>query len=144
MSRLQLCIAAILVVALLVAARNVGRVMAGAARHEIDRTLPPGHAKEECIDVPEAGRIVYSFSATALVYFNIHHHLGRKTVYDVERHKTLTADASLDVPEAARYCLTFSSAVLEDVQIKGRYGIVDSRPARTPAGARQEPEPNGD
>jgi len=115
------------VVSLLVVARTVDRVMANPTEQGINRILPAGHAKEECVDVPDGGRLAYSFTATDMVYFNVHHHVGRETVYDVERYETLTAENALDVPEAARYCLTFSSAASDEIQIEGRFGIVEIR-----------------
>lgn len=92
-----------------------------AAGRQIDRTLPAGWTKEECVDVSAGVRLDYSFRSTGVVSFNIHHHVGRETTYDVERHKTLESDASLVAPVDARYCLTFTNEETREIQIEGRY-----------------------
>jgi len=92
-----------------------------AADQKIDRTLPAGWTKEECVDVAAGARLDYSFRSTGVVSFNIHHHVGRETTYDVERHKTLESDASLVAPVQARYCLTFTNEEAKEIKIEGRY-----------------------
>ncbi len=94
----------------------------------IDRTLGAGWTREECVDADAGSRLFYAFKASGTVTFNVHHHVGRDTQYDVERHPTVEAESTLVVPLDARYCLTFTNEEQRDVDVDGRYEVL---PAET-------------
>ena len=121
MVRMLLVAVAVVVMVSAVSSWSARVAAAEAAARQIDRTLPAGWTKEECVDVSAGARLDYSFRSTGVVSFNIHHHVGRETTYDVERHKTLESDASLVAPVDARYCLTFTNEETEEVKVEGRY-----------------------
>ncbi|MEE2664187.1 MAG: hypothetical protein VX681_08715 [Myxococcota bacterium] len=93
---------------------------------EIRHRLTPRAVREDCFEAPSGGHVTYAFESSAVVTFNVHHHVGDETIYDVESHEVTEANRSVPLPAPGRYCLMYTNAAKRGgyVHINGSYQVI--------------------
>ena len=111
---------------------GLGLVLAGAIGADspvgedgvaVDHRLGPRADREDCFGAEAGARMVYSLSFTGEVRFNLHHHVGDETRYDVEPSRTPEAKAEITLPETGKYCLMYTNLGAGYAYVRGRYRL---------------------
>jgi len=67
--------------------------------------VPARGFEEHCVKLESGERVLYRYTASADVDFNIHYHRGNEVFYPVKATASRSADASFTAPQADTYCL---------------------------------------
>lgn len=77
-----------------------------------------GKFVEVCGKFAVADSVRWSFTATAPVDFNVHYHVGKETVFPVNRAQVAAARDTLNVSVAQDYCWMWTNKGLAPVDLK--------------------------
>ena len=90
----------------------------------VDHRLGPRASREDCFDAEGGARVAYSLAFTGEVRFDLHHHVGDETFYDVEPSQLREAAQVVDLPEAGRYCLMYTNLEAGYAYVRGHYRLL--------------------
>ena len=91
--------------ALLLALAPVAAVAVTSAFGPFRLDVPARGFEEHCVKLESGERVLYRYTASADVDFNIHYHRGSEVFYPVKATASRSADASVTAPQADTYCL---------------------------------------
>lgn len=80
--------------------------------------IAPGKFAELCGKLAVADRVRWNFSAAAPVDFNIHHHVGKETVFPVKQAQVAAASDTLKVNVAQDHCWMWTNKGNASVELK--------------------------
>jgi len=92
----------------------------------VEHRLGPRSDREDCFLVEAETRIAYAFEFTGAVEFNLHHHRGEETFYDVAPSQAERVEAELVLPDAGEYCLMYRNLDAGYSTVRGSYRRVVS------------------
>ena len=90
----------------------------------IEHRLGPREAREDCFDLAAGGRVDYAFEFIGEIRFNLHHHVGGETLYDVGPLQVNTTEDVASLPDAGRYCLMYTHLGNGDAYVRGHYRVL--------------------
>jgi hypothetical protein len=67
--------------------------------------VPARGFEERCVKLESGEHVLYRYTASADVDFNIHYHRGSEVFYPVKATASRSAEASFTAPQADTYCL---------------------------------------
>ena len=91
--------------ALLLALAPAAAVAVTSALGPFRLEVPARGFDEHCVKLESGERVLYRYTASADVDFNIHYHRGNDVFYPVKATASRSADASFTAPQADTYCL---------------------------------------
>jgi len=90
----------------------------------IEHRLGPREAREDCFDLAAGGRVDYAFEFVGKIRFNLHHHVGEETLYDVGPLQLSATEDVVSLHDAGRYCLMYTHLGNGDAYVQGHYRVL--------------------
>ena len=100
------------------------RAVPAAGHVVVEHRLGPREAREDCFDLAAAGRVDYAFEFVGEIRFNLHHHVGEETLYDVGPLQLSATEDVASLPDAGRYCLMYTHLGNGDAYVRGHYRVL--------------------
>lgn len=75
----------------------------------ISKTLSPGKAHEECLELQPPQQMVYTFKASSPLDFNIHYHVKSDVFYPVKQDSTRSQKSVFKPSSKQEYCMMWEN-----------------------------------